>query len=134
MKLKLFILSALLPLCGWAGEHWLLYYPATSVTATSTAVSVSAPAATKGILKGVLVASAKAATAVDEVVVTTSVVGTRNSQARTITSLISTSAVPNSASVTLPIFDEVVSVSITIEGTNAHNQTHTVYPILIYEQ
>jgi len=134
MRLKAFILSALLPLCGWAGDHWILSFPATSVTATSTAVSVSAPAETKGILKGVLVTSAKAATAADEVVVTTLVKGTKNGQARTITSLVSTSAVPNAASVTLPIFDEVVSVSITIAGTNAHNQTHTVYPMLIYEK
>jgi hypothetical protein len=131
---RILALIGLLPVLAFGGDHWLLSFPPTGVTATSTAVVVTSPASTKGIIKGVMVTAEKAAIAADEVVVTTAVLGTRNGQTRTITSVISTSAVPSVATVTLPVLDEVISLSITSTGTNSHNQTHTVYPLIIYEK
>jgi len=131
---RILALIGLLPVLAFGGDHWLLSFPPTGVTATSTAVVVTSPASTKGIIKGVMVTAAKAPTAVSEVVLTTTVLGTKNGQSRTLASVVSTSAVPSVASVTLPVLDEVISVSITSTGTNAHNQTHTVYPLIIYER
>jgi len=128
------LVIGLLPVLAFGGDHWLLSFPPTSVTATSTAVVVTSPAETKGIIKGVIVAAAKAPTAVSEVVLTTTVLGTKNGQSRTLASVVSTSAVPNVVSVTIPVFGEIVSVSITSTGTNAHNLVHTVIPTILYER
>jgi len=95
---------------------------------------VTAPGTARGVLKGVLLVAERSPLTGGNVVITGVLSATKAGQSRVLATVVVTSAVPQSATLALPVYDEALSFSFTAGGTNAHNQTHTVAPIILYER
>lgn len=113
----------------FAGEHWLIQLPITSVGTNST-VAIDSPFANKGIIKGwyIDVSGSDAASFTGTVSAVHSVKGVRT--LGTAVSTVAAPAITNGTS--LNLFDEAIRLSI-ISPATATNSV-TVNAVFIYER